>query len=791
MAHGRFGVAGGVLGLGEGVEVGVGQDDRAGVLGVAQGGAAVRAGDEAGLEALVRAHVDLQVAEAGDGRQVEGVGGVEDGAGLVGGEGAQAEPVGEVGVQALELAALDALAGEQQVHADGAADAADGQEEVDEVRLGGEQFAELVDDDEEVRQRVEVGPGLAQGGVVADVGDVAGVLEDLLAALDLAGEGGVDALDEAGLVLEVGDDAGDVRQVGEGREGGAALVVDEDHGEVLGRVGGHQGEDEGAQELALAGAGGADAQAVRAHAELGAFLEVEEDGFAAVADADGHAQEGAFAARLPQGAHVEGGRVVDAEELGEVHGSGQRRVDEGLGGQAQRGEQSGQALGAGGGGLVDGAPGGDGFGGAQVLDVDLVAVDGDAQGDVAGLLDALGDQVQHGDAHVLQGHGLVGPRQFGRVLAVLVADDEEPAGHLEGFLAGQTAAHLGGVGGAGAQVAAHEPGQLAEGGGDAAGADGPVVLLRVEGVGQPLEPGPVLHPVAGAGEGEGDVVGGVGDGGLGEQGAGDAQDALALADDADVADAVEGHGQRQVGRGGEAVLQRPGLVEHEAVGRGEDAAALLADRQGPYGHPAGAHAHAQEVGVEAAALPQPGGVAHEVVERLGRRVEDPGDLAALALLGAELLAELLEVLEVALALLAAGALGLAALRQQHADRADDGDDQHDRAESGELAVADDRHHDDGAHHARDRHEAVQGAARLALGQVGRRLDGARLGGRQGPGGPGGAVDYAGGHRVLRLLVEGRRPLLAGGRLLIGGCARVVADRGLRAVIEGFACSWPG
>ena len=120
------------------------------------------------------AGVDLEVAEAGQRRQVEGVRGVQDRAGLVGGEGAQAEPVGQVGVQALELAALDALAGQQQVHADGAADAADGQEQVDEVRLGGEQFTELVDDDEQVRQRVEVGPLLgAQRGVVADVGDVA------------------------------------------------------------------------------------------------------------------------------------------------------------------------------------------------------------------------------------------------------------------------------------------------------------------------------------------------------------------------------------------------------------------------------------------------------------------------------------------------------------------------------------------------------------------------------------------------------------------------------------------
>ena len=72
------------------------------------------------------------------------------------GERAQPDPVRQVGVQPAQLAALDPLAGQQQVHADGAADPADGQEQVDEVGLGGEQLAELVDDDEQVRQRRQV-----------------------------------------------------------------------------------------------------------------------------------------------------------------------------------------------------------------------------------------------------------------------------------------------------------------------------------------------------------------------------------------------------------------------------------------------------------------------------------------------------------------------------------------------------------------------------------------------------------------------------------------------------------
>lgn len=240
-----LGVLGGTGGVLEGVEGGVGQGEGPvrGAVAV-PGGAPVAAGDVTGLEAGIGGGVHLEVAEAGQRGQLEGVGGVEDGARLVGGEGAQAEPVRQVGVEALELAALDALAGQQQVHADGAADAADGQEQVDEVGFGGEEFAELVDDDEQVGQRLQFGVLGAQDGVVADVGDVVGVLEDLLAALDLAREAGVDALDESGLVLQVGDDPGDVRELLEGGEGRAALVVDEDHREVLGRVRGDQREDE-------------------------------------------------------------------------------------------------------------------------------------------------------------------------------------------------------------------------------------------------------------------------------------------------------------------------------------------------------------------------------------------------------------------------------------------------------------------------------------------------------------------------------------------------------------------
>lgn len=144
-----------------------------------------RPGDVAGVEALVDARVDLEVAVAGDGRQVKRVARSEHHLRLGLAERAQAQSVGQVRVEPTKLAALDALAREQQVHADGAADAADLQEEVDEVGLGGEQLAELVDDHKQVRHGRQLGSGSAQLAVVRDGRRGVGGLEQLLPPHDL------------------------------------------------------------------------------------------------------------------------------------------------------------------------------------------------------------------------------------------------------------------------------------------------------------------------------------------------------------------------------------------------------------------------------------------------------------------------------------------------------------------------------------------------------------------------------------------------------------------------------
>ena len=168
-----------------------------------------RAGDETCAEPGVGGGVHLQVAVAGNRRQVEGVGGLQDGAGLALRQGSQTDPVGQVGVEPAQFAAFDPLARQHQVHPDGASDPADGQEQLDEVGPGGQELAELVDDDQQVRERgqTQLGTFGAQRPVGGDVGDVPGVAQHLLASLHLAGQAGVDAFDEAGVVGQVRDDA--------------------------------------------------------------------------------------------------------------------------------------------------------------------------------------------------------------------------------------------------------------------------------------------------------------------------------------------------------------------------------------------------------------------------------------------------------------------------------------------------------------------------------------------------------------------------------------------------------
>ena len=68
----------------------------------------------------------------------------------------------------------------------------------------------------------------------------------------------------------------------------------------------------------LPGAGGADDEAVGAHALLGGLLDVQRDDLAAPADADRHPQTVALQPRSPRSGRVEVAHVAQTEQVDEL-----------------------------------------------------------------------------------------------------------------------------------------------------------------------------------------------------------------------------------------------------------------------------------------------------------------------------------------------------------------------------------------------------------------------------------------------------------------------------------------
>ena len=165
-----------------------------------------------------------------------------------------------------------------------------------------------------------------------------------MAALDFAQDGVVKPVDEAGSVLQVVDDGRGVGQGFQAGEGGATLEVDKHEGKLVRRVADHLGEHQGAEHLRLAGAGGADAQAVGAHAVFGGFLDVELDGFRFGVDAVGHVEEVLGGPGFPGVFDAVGGEVLDAQHGVQGDGLLQGRVGGGIFHEAQRGELAGDGF---------------------------------------------------------------------------------------------------------------------------------------------------------------------------------------------------------------------------------------------------------------------------------------------------------------------------------------------------------------------------------------------------------------------------------------------------------------
>ena len=467
-----------------------------------------RSGDVRRLEPHQARLVGLEVPEARDRRQLVGVRDPEHRARLPGAERAQPDPVGQVRLESAEPALLEPLRGQQQVQAQGAAQPADGHEQVDELGLRRQHLGELVDDDEQRRQRLEVlagGPGLL---VVADRREVAGLAQQLLAAHHLAGQGVLHPVDQGELLGEVGDHRRHVRHPGHAGKGRAALEVDEHQVQVLGGVRHREAEDERAQELRLAGAGRPDHQSVRTHPLLGGLLDVEVHHRAALAEADRHPQPVPGGTVPPGRRGFEGVDVAQAEQVHEVGGTGDLArggLGRAGGHGVQRGDAPGERLRRGQVALVGQGP--DrllaepqrGHRRLAVLGRPPALREGvELEPQPGGVLELVpaGRQVEHGDAvQPVRRDDVVAGRQPGGV------GDEQDVGRGRTLLGAEPRTV--------AEVRRQQRGDVGQRRGDHPARPDGVRLLGTLGVREPLQPVPVREVLLGREDRDREVLGGV------------------------------------------------------------------------------------------------------------------------------------------------------------------------------------------------------------------------------------------------------------------------------------------
>ena len=595
--------------------------------------AAVGPGDVARGEAHHRRGVAAQVPDAGHRGQRRGVRHAEHRAGVRRGEGPQADPVGQVRVEPAQPAFVETLRGEQQVDLQRAAQPADRGEQVREVGLLVQQLGELVDDDEERGQRFEVRAALPGPLVVGDARQVACCPQQFLAPVHLPGQRVLHAVDEPEVVGEVGDDGGHVRRRGEPGERGAALEVDEHQVERRRGVGRDEAEDQGSQQLGLAGARGADAQPVGAHPLLRGLLEVELHRLAVLADPERHAQPLPHRAGPPRGSDVERVRVaVDAEQLEQARRRRTRLVPRGPRCPARR-EPPGQRLGLRAGQSVRAPEPLDPAGGAAAARPDPLAAAGVVGDDEAQAappdqaVDRRAVDVDQGDpGQTVLDEGpvaVVTRRGSDAVRPVEDHDDVGRAGRQRG-----AAREPGPVGELGREPRLHRR----QRGRDHPHRAGAVGQPRVRDVREPLAPLPREPSLAAGGDGEQEVVGPVEGDELGHERPDKRAAALGVG--------RPGHAHRREGaqRDGGGQGLDDGVGPHEAAQRHRrdrlevlDGAGLRRDERGREPLVPAADADVREVGIAGTPLPGAGsaGEGHERV-RVG-----VGPLQAGALLGGD------------------------------------------------------------------------------------------------------------------------------------------------------------
>ena len=98
------------------------------------------------------------------------------------------------------------------MHVETAPQAADGDEEFRKIRVLAQKLRELIDHNDQGRQRPVLTHRGGRGVVLADIGKVSGGAQQLLAAVHLAGDGIIHAFYQRRFLLQVGNHRGGMRQ---------------------------------------------------------------------------------------------------------------------------------------------------------------------------------------------------------------------------------------------------------------------------------------------------------------------------------------------------------------------------------------------------------------------------------------------------------------------------------------------------------------------------------------------------------------------------------------------------
>ena len=449
-----------------------------------------------------------------------------------------------------------------------------------------------------------------------DVREAAGVLEELLAALHFTLEARVDPLHEVRIVTEVRDDARDVREIFERCEGRTTLVVDENHVDIGGGMPRDETEHEGSKKLRFTGTRRTDREAVRAHAVLRRFLEVEHDRRALIIVTDLDAKEARTGPRGPRLIKIDVGELPYAEKIRSTKRLLSLIVFERIRCEthARKVAREGPRL------FV-----------RELVELDREALGllvarrvtlndcfvglhrrrADAERDVVRFVLAAREEVQHREANVRGTHLAVAKRNVERVFAVVVGDDPHAGHRARDVAAAKVTPKLRGRGESAMELGAEHLRELLLILGDTA--NRPVLSsARLIGhVRKPRHPRPEFAGLAfGVGQRHLDVFGRGKRCRMAREKHGDAAAERLIAHDAHVAHGVERDRYGRIGHRGKAFFNAVELARHEFVVEAHRVVFTHAFKFNG-GCEAGSEAQAHEVLVITAALPQPRGRARE------------------------------------------------------------------------------------------------------------------------------------------------------------------------------------